>query len=132
MIETEHISVKPGRLTIRVRVTAGTPLYMSPVLAYKVLATYPELVAHACINEEGRIFGDVIDHTSVPHVLEHLIISEQARNEETPAKANLLGTTQWLDESHGVARIDVNFTNDIVALQAFRNALQFMNEEMVV
>ena len=32
-----------------------------------------------------------------------------------------VGTTEWLDEARGLARVEVNFTDDLVALRAFRD-----------
>ncbi len=41
--------------------------------------------------------------------------------------ASIVGTSEWLDESAGVARIDVSFTDDHTALRALRDAVAVMN-----
>ena len=82
-------------------------------------------------GSEYPAFGDVMRETSVPHLLEHIIIDEQVRDESTPPHAVLVGTTAWLDEREGRARIEVNFTDDLVALRALREAVVFVNEGMV-
>ena len=41
--------------------------------------------------------------------------------------ASIVGTSEWLDESAGVARIDVSFTDDHIALRALRDAVAVMN-----
>lgn len=139
-------------------------------------------------NPDSPTFAAVIGNTSLPHVLEHLIIDEQVRDAETsrpnsarseserlavpappaapfpPARApsfsalsnptspapapsdpiparpapipsvapftdvTFVGTTEWLDEAAGLARVEVNFTDDLVALRALRSALAFLNE----
>ena len=43
-----------------------------------------------------------------------------------------VGTTQWLDEQRGLARVEVNFTDDLVALRAFKDALCAINEAVVL
>lgn len=114
------------------------------------------LAYHTCVhgddpaaNPDNPTFGAVIENTSLPHVLEHLIIDEQVRNAETPrpnsapvtpsdpaalapspapfTDATFVGTTEWLDEAAGLARVEVNFTDDLVALRALRSALAFLN-----
>ena len=41
--------------------------------------------------------------------------------------ASIVGTSEWLDESAGVARIDVSFTDDHTALRALRDGVAVMN-----
>ena len=41
--------------------------------------------------------------------------------------ASIVGTSEWLDESAGVARIDVSFADDHIALRALRDAVAVMN-----
>ena len=42
-----------------------------------------------------------------------------------------VGTSEWTDEAQGRARVEVNFTDDLVALRAFREATQFLNDAVV-
>ena len=66
--------------------------------------------------------------------MEHLVIDLQTRAEfETAANGlTYIGTTEWLDEAQGKARIEVNFADDLVALRAFRDAANFLNEARVL
>lgn len=41
------------------------------------------------------------------------------------------GTTAWLDEAVGLARVEVSFTDDLVALRAFRDATDFLNRAVL-
>ena len=41
--------------------------------------------------------------------------------------ALFIGTTEWLDEEAGLARIEVGFKDDLVALRAFNEAIRFLN-----
>ena len=50
-----------------------------------------------------------------------------------PSRRNFLylGTTEWIDEDAGLARIEVSFTDDLVALRAFLDAAQFLNKAVI-
>lgn len=129
-VVVERVSVKRDRISILARVTEGYPRYVSGALAQEASRAFPGLANHACINDIGPRFGDVLVGTSVPHLLEHLVIHEQVMNDATPADTALVGTTEWLDEEKGLARIEVNYTDDLVALSALKIALAFLNERM--
>ena len=83
------------------------------------------------MNEEGDTFAAVMDHTSLPHLLEHLVIDMQAQA-VSDENAVFVGTTEWIDEFAGRARIEVSFTDDLVALRAFRDAIAFLNNTVVL
>ena len=129
-IAAERVSVKRDRISILVRVAEGCPRYVSSALAHEASRAFPGLIDHVCVNDVGPRFGDVLVGTSVPHLLEHLVIHEQVMNEAMPADIALVGTTEWLDEKKGLARIEVNYTDDLIALSAIKMALAFLNERM--
>lgn len=163
-LSVEHVTVRTGRLSVLVRVAAGTPRFSSPDLAARLCERFPTLPFHACVNEAGETFGCVMGSTSLPHVLEHLVIDLQvrasasadapngcadalARRADTsalgaraapsaqaalanPAPA-FVGTTEWLDQAAGTARIEVSFADDLVALRALRDAADILNRAVV-
>lgn len=129
-VSVERIAVKRDRISILVRMGASFPRYVSDGLAQEAARAFPGLTEHACINDCGPRFGDVIAGTSVPHLLEHLIIHGQVFDSATPSNVALVGTTEWLDEANGLARIEVNYADDLVALSALKEALAFLNERM--
>lgn len=47
-----------------------------------------------------------------------------------PRERPIVGTSEWVDERAGLARIDVSFADDQVALRAFRDAVTFLNETL--
>lgn len=53
-----------------------------------------------------------------------------AQAEPTPRERPIVGTSEWADERAGLARIDVSFSDDQVALRAFRDAVAFLNETL--
>lgn len=53
-----------------------------------------------------------------------------AQAEPTLRERPIVGTSEWADERAGLARIDVSFADDQVALRAFRDAVAFLNETL--
>jgi hypothetical protein len=112
----------------------GAPRFTSRALVDRILERFPDLPFHSCVNAKGPQFGDVMDHTSIPHVFEHLVIDLQA-DAYTRSNAGgvsgdsplLTGVTKWVDREKGIAQIQVSFLDDLVALAAIREAVDFLN-----
>lgn len=126
-ITVSSLTVQPDRLVIEVQLAPDAPRCMNPSLAARLDALRPTLKAHACVNDTGPSFGDVMASTSIPHVLEHLILDEQVRAEDAPATVPFSGITLWLDEAAGQAHIEVSFYDDLTALEAVRAATVCLN-----
>ncbi|MEG1907102.1 MAG: hypothetical protein RRZ85_08245 [Gordonibacter sp.] len=127
----ERLTVMDDRISCVVALAPGTPHFTTPDLAARVVASFPDLPRHACVNEVGDTFGAVMNRTSLPHLLEHLVIDLQTRVAPVDSAATFVGTTVWTDETAGRARIEVNFTDDLVALRAFRDAAHFLSGAVV-
>ena len=126
--------VGAGRIGCDVTLTAHAPRTTDPVLAARVCASFPNLPRHACVNGAGDTFGAVMEATSLPHLLEHLVIDLQTQAAPPDASPDTayVGITRWTDENAGRAHIEVSFTDDLVALRAFRDATRFLNEAVVL
>ena len=126
--------VGAGRIGCDVTLTAHAPRTTDPVLAARVRASFPNLPRHACVNGAGDTFGAVMEATSLPHLLEHLVIDLQTQAAPPDASPDTayVGNTRWTDENAGRAHIEVSFTDDLVALRAFRDATRFLNEAVVL
>lgn len=131
-VTVERIAVRKDRISLIVRVSEDAPLYTNPDIARRVAAACPTVVHHACVNDVGPTFGAVIDSTPLPHLLEHLIIDAQVRESGALTEKSFVGTTEWLDERERLARVEVNFSDDLEALRAVRRALSLLNGEAVV
>ena len=125
-IQVRSITVRTGRLVCEVAITDERFRYTTPRIAALCEGHYPDLPHHACVNDVDRTFGAVMEATSVPHLLEHLAISEQVRSSEG-VSSTFIGTTEWLDEGAGLARVEIGFLDDLVALRAFTEATRFLN-----
>ena len=148
-IRVERMEVHRGHLVCRV--SFGTaPHETSPELMAQVLAAFPTLPQHACVNERGTTFAAVMNRTPLPHLLEHLVVDLQvraiasakgptgqgvqhaARSQREAQTKPIVGTSEWLNEQQGAARIDVSFSDDLIALRAMRDAVAFLNEMLTV
>jgi hypothetical protein len=134
MLHVESIVVRRDRIVAVVRMDEGAPRFTSRALVDRILERFPDLPFHSCVNAKGPQFGDVMDHTSIPHVFEHLVIDLQA-DAYTRSNAGgvsgdsplLTGVTKWVDREKGIAQIQVSFLDDLVALAAIREAVDFLN-----
>ena len=126
--------VGAGRIGCDVALAAQAPRTTSPQIAARVCASFPNLPRHACVNGAGDTFGAVMEATSLPHLLEHLVIDLQTQAAPPDASPDTayVGITRWTDENAGRAHIEVSFTDDLVALRAFRDAARFLNEAVVL
>ena len=98
-------------------------------------------------NKKGTTFAAVMNRTSVPHLLEHLIVylqvqaidvlawqNEQKGNihKETDADVIITGTTQWCRGDEFLAQVNVSFTDDLIALAACNKALEYLNRVLLL
>lgn len=129
-ISATKIVVQDGRLVCEVVVPDPARRYCTPRLANRVRTAFPDIVKHACVNGVSDRFVTVMDSTSVPHLLEHLMIDIQVHDDRVEADAFFVGATEWLDESAGTALVQVSFADDLCALQALNKSLDFLNAEL--
>ncbi len=131
----ERLTVRSGRIACDLVVLPGVSPYTTPRLIRRVLPACPSIARHACVNDEGDTFAAVMNSTSLPHLFEHVVIDLQARAASasglSSSDAVFVGTTEWTDEAAGKAHVEVSFTDDLVALRAFRDAARILNEAVV-
>lgn len=131
-LRIEHIAVKKDRMVIDVAVASERCAYTTPALIGRLLPFYPHLLEHACVNQRGATFGAVAQHTSLPHLLEHMVIEEQAKLEDESSQPVLYtGKSYWTNEAQGKARVEVRYADDLIALRALRVASERLNAAVV-
>lgn len=130
-LSIERMVVGEGRLVCDVRLAPGAPRFTTPELARRAAREFPHLAHHACVNDKGASFGAVMGETPLPHLLEHLVIELQTCRSQAES-AVFAGTTDWLDETAGTARVQVSFTDDLMALRAFGDAVEALNRLVVL
>lgn len=125
-MQVHSITVQTGRLVCDIAIPDARFRRTSPGLAAFAMERFPDLPHHACVNAKGSTFGAVIEHTSTAHLLEHVAISLQTRA-AADAAGPFVGTTEWIDEQAGEARVQLSFRDDLEALRAFNEAVSFLN-----
>lgn len=141
-LSIESIVVSSNRVVSLVRVSPSVSPRTSFALMERVLESYPGLARHACVNDRGPTFASVMNSTSLPHLLEHLVVELQGRaaledlqssgaRRALPDDFVFVGTTEWVDRPAGLARVSVNFADDLVALRAFSEAVCTINQIMI-
>ena len=126
-VVVDSVTISPGRMKVALHII-GDRLYTDADFASKLLARFPSLGHHACKNDFGPHFSDVIASTSIAHVLEHLIIDAQLRSKSAPLDKTLVGWTHWVDEGRGLAEIEVSFFDDVIAVCALNDSVSLLNE----
>ena len=146
LLSVDKLTVYADRIVAMVSVDTKNA-YTTPELAKQALSLRPSLAYHTCINEKGPTFAAVIERTPLPHLFEHVVVDilSQENSEtfgpaakiERTARANVsaenpssdlvVGASEWLDRKAGTARVEVSYTDDLVALAAFKSAEEFLN-----
>ena len=126
-IAIEHIRVEADRVVFEVRLAAACPHRTTPAIARRALQERPNLARHACVNSTGRTFGVVIEDTPLPHLLEHVAIDMLVES-AGDAHATFVGTSAWIDEPRGLARVQVSMHDDLAVLASFNRAIDFVNK----
>ena len=121
------VRVAPGKLTATVRVLPGFQ-QTTPALAALAQEEFPHLPAHACVNDRGPTFAAVMAATSVPHLLEHMVIDLQVAHEPEDSSHTFAGHTEGADRAAGEAAVTVSFRDDACALEALAYACSRLNE----
>lgn len=125
-IRIKSVSIDEGRLSLDVTIDPAH-LHMDPSIVKVVEEDYPLILGHACRNAFGPTFADVIEHTSVAHLLEHLLIENQISSTDDGEDHVFVGNTEWIDSAKGSAHIEVNFFDDLVALRALKESVSYLN-----
>lgn len=131
VVELLSLTVKADRIVARLRINQKRYRRMTPSRTAYLVKEYPTLAAHACVNTKGDTFGLVMNTTSVPHMLEHVVIELQTRASEDPG-AVFVGTSEWENEAEGTACVQVSYTDDLQALRAFNDATRILNTAVLL
>lgn len=124
-MRADKVFITYARMRVIVAFDTNEPRYTNPEIALKALKVCPSLKIHSCINSHGPTFGDVIESTSMAHLLEHLMIAEQSKMAEEKGidDVTFVGNTHWIDEESGIAEVQVSFIDDLDAAKSLSNAL---------
>lgn len=132
-IRVQRIIVRRDRVVCYVALDPAAPRTTTPEIAERLIERVPTLPQHDCINDIGPTFGDVIAHTPLPHVLEHLVIDLQTRHtaqsDDPRMRARTFrGTTEWINIGEGRAKIELDYADDLVVLKALTDSVDILND----
>ena len=120
-IQIKEITVKKYRIVCALEIFGDK--YSNTKLKEQILKDFPSLKFHKCKNAKGLPFKDALGDTSIPHILEHMIIDNQSQYTNDV----LFGTTQWINEECGISKIELSYTDDIVCLRAIKQSVEKLN-----
>lgn len=125
-LRVEHIRVRPDRIETTIRVGSEKYAYTNKNLIDQVLKHFPTLGVHACRNSKGRLFSDVMNNTSTPHLLEHMVVDGQTRRAQSEERI-FTGTTQWSSDDPLLASVVFSYEDDLVALEVLNQCIALLN-----
>lgn len=138
-IELTNICFKNECVQIDVKMTATINDVQRRKLAEALLQKYPFIKEHACKNSHGPTFGDCIQTTSVPHILEHVILEECKKSKVSDidydvknkvsdfSGKNKLFVGKTTNLSEDLAKIELKYYDDIFMLNAINRATTELN-----
>lgn len=127
----ERLDTRPDRMIADVVLSDERFCTTTPALVARLMPRFPNILSHTCVNDRGEKFIDVAAHTSVPHLLEHLVIDEQARLDTTPHNVVFVGKTAWTNRALRKASVQVSYASEPVARQAFEIALRELDAALL-
>lgn len=135
-LEIQRMHVRRGILDLEARCDIDA-LHVTPDQAERALDLLPNLARHICVNSASNDrFGEELEGTELPHLLEHIIIELQGKAHAAISQgqgASLTGHTSWLEEpdvtspqGYALMRTSVSFANDFMALAATKASLDLI------
>lgn len=120
------ITVDAKKLTARVLVNPGMPLYTSENIEATARVYYlaPAIAKHACFGDAGREFQDCMADTEIAHLLEHLTV--EIMKETGLAEGTIAGRTRALPDDERVFEIEFTCPDDALTVGALSSAAFMM------
>ncbi len=125
-LSVERIRVRPDRIETTIRVGSEKYACTNKNLIDQVLKHFPTLGVHACRNSKGQLFSDVMNNTSTPHLLEHMVVDGQTRRAQSEERI-FTGTTQWSSDDPLLASVVFSYEDDLVALEVLNQCIALLN-----
>ncbi len=132
-LHVSRIVVKADRLVCDIVLSPYCPRNSSPALMNILQKQHPALPKHVCKNKHGVLFGEVMNGTSLIHVLEHVAIDcmvQEMLKQKICSDKLIMGNSQWLDRNAGTGRLELGFQDDIAALHALNCAAAQINDAL--
>lgn len=121
------VTVGPKKLTARVLVNPGMPLFTSQDVEATARVYYlaPAIADHMCLGDAGSRFKDCMGNTELAHLLEHLTV--EIMNETGLAGAISSGRTRNVMGDERLFDVEISCPDDALAIGALSSATFMMN-----
>lgn len=121
------VTVGPKKLTARVLVNPGMPLFTSQDVEATARVYYlaPAIADHMCLGDAGSRFQDCMGNTELAHLLEHLTV--EIMNETGLAGAISSGRTRNVMGDERLFDVEISCPDDALAIGALSSAVFMMN-----
>ncbi|WP_102338232.1 hypothetical protein [Collinsella provencensis] len=121
------VTVGPKKLTARVLVNPGMPLFTSQDVEATARVYYlaPAIADHMCLGDAGSRFQDCMGNTELAHLLEHLTV--EIMNETGLAGAISSGRTRNVMGDERLFDVEISCPDDALAIGALSSATFMMN-----
>lgn len=120
------VTVGDSKLTARVLVNPGEPLYTSENIEATARVYYlaPGIADHACLGDAGEKFQDCMGDTEVAHLLEHLSI--EIMNQTGLAGDVVSGRTLGVEHDERLFDVELSCPDDVLTIGALSSAVFMM------
>ena len=126
-----RLDVRPDRMLAHVALSDERFCFTCPALVADVMKRFPNILSHTCVNDKGETFLSVAAHTPVPHLLEHMVIDEQARLDASLHNVVYVGKTSWTNRVAREACVQVSYADESIARRSFEVALRELNRALL-
>ena len=121
LIDIQRVVVDQSKLTARVRIADGAPLFTDEdlegtTLVYRLL---PQIVDHAC-GDEGESFKEIMGATEVAHLLEHATVELLALSGMLDEVA--VGRTFAVEDDPRAFELELDCPDDVLVAGALSSA----------
>ncbi len=123
MLRVTKVSIAQSRATIHIVDDCDLDQEQRDRLSELLKAKHPGILEHTCVNSQGPTFGHCLDSTSLPHILEHMII-EKATHLWHDFK--VIGCTRKVDERG--YEIGVTYRDDVELLSILNDCIIEFND----
>lgn len=121
------VTVGPKKLTARVLVNPGMPLFTSQDVEATARVYYlaPAIADHLCLGDAGSKFQDCMGNTELAHLLEHLTV--EIMNETGLAGGISTGRTRNVMGDERLFDVELSCPDDVLTIGALSSASFMMN-----
>ena len=127
LFDIRKVTVGDDKITARVLVNAGAPLWTSEDIeaTSRVYYLSTDIANHVCLGDAGEKFQDCMGHTELPHLLEHLTV--EIMNKTGLAGDVSCGRTRGVVVDDRLFDVEISCPDDVLAIGALSSAAFMMD-----